>query len=300
LRLGLPHLPVYDLQIHPRDNDLIVATHARGFYILDDLTPLQHWSAIGGSSAYLSAPMAAIRYNDAFYHEHGRGAFVSNNKPYGALFTLYLPSAPRPASPKAKPSVHVVIDDAAGGAIAAFDTQVHAGINRFAWDLTTKLPDGAPGAQDRRGYYIFYPMTITGPEALPGNYTAHISVLGQNLHAPVTVVQDPHNPASMQALRAQFAILQRLGVTQAGVEALIARLEHRSKTCASAGALLDKLRNAEPSGYRSPAELSEQIAYLRYIVGQYAGPPTQPQLQLAQSYAEQAQQVEAEANRACP
>jgi hypothetical protein len=143
-------------------------------------------------------------------------------------------------------------------------------------------------------------MTIAGPQALPGNYTAHISVLGQKLEAPVTVVQDPHNPASLAVLGAQYDVLQRLGVTQAKVEALIARLEHRSKTCASSGALLDKLRNAEPSGYRSAAELSEQIAYLRYIIGQYAGAPTQPQEQLAQRYAQQAGQAEAEASRACP
>lgn len=300
LRLGLPHLPVYDLQIHPRDNDLILGTHGRGFYVLDDLTPLQHWTSMNGSSAYLSAPMPAIRYNDAFYHEHGRGAFVSENKPYGALFTLYLPSAPKPASPKAKPSVHVTVDDASGKQIASFDTQVHAGINRFAWDLTTQLPAGAPNAQDRRGYYIFYPMFITGPEALPGAYTARISVFGQHLSAPVTVQQDPHNPASLQDLSAQFDALQRLGVAQAHVEALIARLEKVRKRCSSASSLLDRLRNSEPSGYRSPAELSEQIAYLRYIIGQYAGPPTQPQQQLIARYAQQATEMEQEAARACP
>lgn len=300
LRLGLPHLPVYDLQIHPRDNDLILGTHGRGFYVLDDLTPLQHWASMNGSSAYLSAPMPAIRYNDAFYHEHGRGAFVSENKPYGALFTLYLPSAPKPASPKGKPSVHVTVDDASGKQIASFDTQVHAGINRFAWDLTTQLPAGTPNAQDRRAYYIFYPMFITGPEALPGAYTARISVFGQQLRAPVTVQQDPHNPASVQDLTAQFDALQRLGIAQAHVEALIARLEKARKHCGSASALLDRLRNSEPSGYRSPAELSEQIAYLRYIIGQYAGPPTQPQQQLMARYAHQATEMEQEAARACP
>jgi hypothetical protein len=300
LRLGLPHLPVYDLQVHPRDNDLIVATHARGFYVLDDLTPLEHWSAVGGASAYLSAPMPAIRYLDAFYHEHGRGAFVADNKPYGALFTLYLPSAPKPAKPKAKPSVHVVIDDDAGNAIAAFDAQVHAGINRFAWDLSTQLPPRSPTAQDRRESYIFYPMTISGPQALPGAYTARIDVLGQHLQAPVTVVQDPHNPASMQALSEQYDALQRLGVTQAHVEALMARLERVRKTCAASSALLDRLRNAEPSGYRSPAQLSEQIAYLRYVIGQYAGAPTQPQLQLMTRYAQETTQIEQAAARACP
>ncbi|HET9097440.1 MAG TPA: hypothetical protein VFN37_12315 [Candidatus Baltobacteraceae bacterium] len=300
LRLGLPHVPVYDLQIHPRDNDLILGTHGRGFYVLDDLTPLQQWTRASGAAAHLFAPMPAIRYNDAFYHEHGRGAFVSENKPYGAMFTLYLPAAPRPASAKSKPSVHVTIADAAGKQIAAFDTDVHAGINRFAWDLTTQLPAGTPAAQDRRAYYIFYPMTIAGPQALPGKYTARIDVLGQHLEAPVTVQLDPHNPASAADLQAQYDALQVLGVTQAHVEAEIARLRSARKQCAGAPALLDTLRNAEPSGYRSPAQLSEQVAYLRYVIGQYSGGPTQTQLQFITKYAAQARQSEEQAARACP
>jgi photosystem II stability/assembly factor-like uncharacterized protein len=300
LRLGLPHVPVFDLQIHPRDNDLILGTHGRGFYVLDDLTPLEQWASANGSHAHLFPPMPAIRYNEAFYHEHGRGAFVSENKPYGALFTLYLPYAPKPASPKAKPSVHVTIADTAGKQIAAFDTQVHAGLNRFAWDLTTVLPPGTPTAQDRRPYYIFYPMTISGGEALPGNYTARIDVLGAHLQAPVSVRLDPHATATTQDLQAQFTALQTLGVTQAHAEAEIARLERAAKKCTAAGRLLDRLRNAEPSGYRSPAELSEQIAYLRYIIGQYAGPPTQTQQRFIAAYAAQMRQFEIEAARECP
>ncbi|HLI98046.1 MAG TPA: hypothetical protein VKT72_18410 [Candidatus Baltobacteraceae bacterium] len=300
-RLGLPHIPIFDLQIHPRDNDLILGSHGRGFYVLDDLTPLQHWSAAGGGAPYLFAPMPALRYAAAAAtHWHGRGAFVSENKPYGALFTLYLPSAPKPATPKAKPSVHVRITDTSGREIAAFDTQVHTGINRLAWDLDTELPAGTPTAQDRRSYYIFYPMTITGGQALPGSYTAHISVLGTQVDAPVTVQLDPHNKATMQDLQAQFSALQSLGVTQARTEALMARLERAHKTCSGAAALLDRLRNPEPSGYRRPAELSEQIAYLRYIIGQYDGGPTQVQQQLIDRYAMQFVQIEREAARTCP
>lgn len=300
LRLGLPHVPVYDLQIQPRDNDLILGTHGRGFYVLDDLTPLQGWSQASGAAAHLFAPMPAIRYNDAFYHEHGRGAFVSDNKPYGAMFTLYLPAAPRPVSVKAKPAVHVTIADAEGKPIAAFDTKVHAGINRFAWDLTTQLPAGTPTAQDPRAYYIFYPMTVTGPQALPGKYTARIDVLGQHLEAPVTVQLDPHSSASAADLQAQYDALRTLGVAQAHVEAEMSRLRRVRKQCAVAPGLLDTLRNAEPSGYRSPAQLSEQIAYLRYLLGQYPGPPTQTQQQLITKYAAQARQSEEQAARACP
>ncbi len=299
LRLGLPHMPVYDLQIQPRDNDLIVGTHARGFYILDDLTPLQHWAQMNGSAPYLTAPMPAIRYTNVFYNEHGRGAFVSDNKPYGAMFTLYLPKAPPPAKPKQRPTVHVTVSDAAGKQIAAFDTQVHAGINRFAWDLSTQLPAGSPTAQDSRYYYIFYPMTISGGDALPGTYIASVDVLGTHLQAPVTVQQDPHDPASVTQLTAQFGALQNLGISQAHVEALIARLK-KDKACKAAPALLDRLRNSEPSGYRSPAELSEQIAYLRYIIGQYAGAPTQTQQHLITQYAQQTSAIEAQAARECP
>lgn len=301
LRLGLPHVPVYDLQIHPRDNDLILGTHGRGFFILDDLTALQHWSATNVGAPYLFAPMPAIRYNDAFYREHGRGAFVSSNKPYGVGFTLYLPSTPKPASPKAKPSVHVTVTDSTGKQIAAFDaTDVHTGINRFAWDLSTQLPPGTPTAQDRRPFYIFYPMDVEGPEVLPGSYTAHIDVLGRRLEAPVTVQLDPHSTATAQDLQAQFDALQSLGATQARVETLIARLQSHRKTCSHADALLDRLRNSEPSGYRSPAELSEQIGYLRHIIEQYSGPPTQPEQELIVRYAQQTAQMENEAAQECP
>jgi hypothetical protein len=101
-------------------------------------------------------------------------------------------------------------------------------------------------------------------------------------------------------LQAQFAALQALGVTQARTEALLARLESAQKSCTGAAALLDRLRNPEPSGYRRPAELSEQIAYLRYIIGQYDGGATQVQQQLIDRYAAQLQQIEGEAARTCP
>jgi hypothetical protein len=139
-----------------------------------------------------------------------------------------------------------------------------------------------------------------GTPALPGTYTARVEVFGRTLQAPVTVQMDPHNPASLQDLRAQYDALQSLGVTLANVEAVMARMVRVRKTCGAAQAILDRLRNAEPSGYRSAAELSEQIAYLRYILWQYSGPPTQPQQQLIARYADQAKQIQAEAARACP
>jgi photosystem II stability/assembly factor-like uncharacterized protein len=300
-RLGLPHLPIYDLQVHPRDNDLIVASHARGFYVFDDLTPIQMWGRAHGRQAYLFAPMPALRYRANVHRENGRGAFVSENKPYGALFTLYLQRAPQPSKPKMKPSVHVRIVDELRGEIAAFDAPVHAGWNRFTWDLTTELPAAAPRAQDTRPYYIFYPMSITGPQALPGNYEAYVDVGGTQLRAPVTVRLDPHSTATTQDLTAQFAALQSLAVTQAVVENDIALLSKMRGACGvKAKPLLAQLRNtSDPSGYRAPAELSEQIAYLRYIVGQSDSGPTQAQGRLMLRYSALASSLDADTKELC-
>ncbi len=298
-RLGLPHVPVYDLQIHPRDNDLIVGSHGRGFFILDDLTPLQQWSRVAaGSAPYLFAPMAAYRYNDGPYHEHGRGAFVSENKPYGALLTLYLPRAPAPRKPKAKPAVQVRVFDRAGTQVNEFEATVHAGINRFAWDLTTQAPGGAGAVQDSRPYYIFYPMRIQGPQVLPGTYELQVDLPGAHLSAPVSVVMDPRNTAAPAALRAQYEALERLAAIQERAERTIAAVANVRSRIAGAHnpALagfdselqdrLDRLRNPQ-SGYRRAAGVSEQVAYMRATIAQYAGPPTAAQQALIAQYSDE-------------
>jgi photosystem II stability/assembly factor-like uncharacterized protein len=307
LRLGLPHVPIFDLQIHPRDNDLIVGSHGRGFYILDDLTPLQQWSQTAdGARPYLFAPMPAYRYNDGPYHEHGRGAFVSDNKPYGALLSLYLPKAPPPARPRAKPTVRVRVLDGSGKEIDVFDTPVHAGLNRFAWDLHTEAPGGVAAVQDRRAYYIFYPMTIEGPQVLPGTYMLELAVPGGTLRAPVTVRMDPKNTTAAADLQRQYNALEQLAAIQERAEQTISQLNDlhgkilQSKRSglqtfdAALTGQLDRLRNAEPSGYREPARLSEQIAYLRDTIEQYAGAPTQAQLDYIKQYADQMNAIEAD------
>jgi len=300
LRLGLPHVPVFDLQIHPRDNDLIVGSHGRGFYILDDVTPLQQWNATaGGARPYLFTPMPAYRYSDGPYHEHGRGAFVSDSKPYGALVTLYLPAAPAPAKPKAKPTVRIRVLDASGKEIDVFDTPVHAGLNRFAWDLHTEAPGGLSAVQDRRPYYIFFPMQIEGPQVLPGTYTIEAFAPGQVLRAPVTVLMDPKNAVAAADLKQQYDALSQLASIQERAERAIAELDDLHAKILRAGRAslqpfdsavsdeLDRLRNAEPSGYRRPARLSEEVAYLRDTIEQYAGAPTQAQLAFIKQYAAQ-------------
>ncbi len=310
LRLGIPRVPIFDLQIHPRDNDLILGSHGRGFYVLDDVTPLQNWTRAMSSGAYLFEPMPAMRISSSAYREHGRGAYVSDNKPYGALISLYLASAP-PAAGKHKPSVTVQVLDADKRVIDEFVAPVHAGLNRFTWDLHVLPPSGINTVQDARPYYIFFPMKIRGPQVPPGSYGLRIEVNGKTLTAPATVEMDPHHPVAALDLQRQYDALQQLASTQERVEVALSQLDGLRRQIAGlrvrAGAPLreldaydaslseeqDRLRNPEPSGYRRPARLSEQLAYLRYTIEQYDGAPTVPQQTLASQYAAQTADVEA-------
>ena len=284
LRLGLPHLPIFDLQIQPRDNDLIVGTHARGFYIFDDLSPLQQFREDGG--AQLFAPMPAFRYVGVTAHRFGRGEFVGDQKPYGALFTLYLPQVPA-ASPGKKPAITVTIRDSANASIDRFAVPVHAGFNRFVWDLHESVPGRAHTVQDARRNYIFIPLRISGPEVLPGTYTVQINVSARTLTVPVVVKMDPHSTSTLADLTALHDAMARIAVLQERAEALLSRAMREKNS-----ALADMLRNPEPSGYRQPARVIEQLAYLHSTIEQSLVPPTTAQDALIERYAKELDALE--------
>ncbi|HEV2261215.1 MAG TPA: hypothetical protein VGR69_02865 [Candidatus Rubrimentiphilum sp.] len=298
LRLGIPHVPIFDLQVHPRDNDLILGSHGRGFYVLDDVTPLQQWTRALISRNYLFPPQPAVRFSSSSYHEHGRGAFVSDNKPYGALISLYVSSGAFKAGAK-KMNLPVTILTEKLAEIRSFSVSVHPGLNRLTWDLRASPPSGERTVQDSRRYYIFYPMKIIGPQVPPGNYAVSVPIEGQTLRVPVTVVMDPHHPVATSDLEAQYQVLMRLAGLQERAEIAIRKLTNALRRLAQSQtpsgqivSLLDELRNPEPSGYRKPARLSEQLAYLRYTVEQYDGPPTQTQIALVAEYASQLGRIE--------
>ncbi|MBX9929067.1 MAG: hypothetical protein K2X99_09160, partial [Gemmatimonadaceae bacterium] len=137
LRGDLPTVPVRDLQIHPRENDLILGTHGRGIYILDDITALQQFGAVAANDAELFEVRPAIRWQ--FWSKDGnlgQKKWAGENPPTGALITYYLKQQPPGA-------VNISVIDATGRVVRRF-TRVpdEAGVNRVVWDLRA---DGAPG-----------------------------------------------------------------------------------------------------------------------------------------------------------
>ena len=138
LRGSLPVTPVRDMQIHPRDNDLLLATHGRGLYILDDLTPLQklgeaqaneaECSTCDRRSAGTSGAATAISVSAATRRESADGATIS----------YYL---------KTQPAGEVNVEIADGRTLVRRFRRVpdEAGVNRIAWDLRYEAAAGAGG-----------------------------------------------------------------------------------------------------------------------------------------------------------
>jgi len=147
LKNNLPRVPVFDIQIHPRENDLILATHGRSIWILDDITALeQATDKVLTSDLYLFDSRAAVEWHlmdsKTFI---GHAFFVAANPPPGALIDYYLK-----AKPERRADLRIAILDNDGKLIRELqNVPAEAGLNRVAWDLRTDPP--APPAEGGRG-----------------------------------------------------------------------------------------------------------------------------------------------------
>jgi photosystem II stability/assembly factor-like uncharacterized protein len=236
LRLNMPATAIYDIEIQPAADDLVVASHGRGVWILDDLNPLRQLAHAKPTGATLFAPRDAYRmFQWAPVNAFTNGTlpdnvFVGANPPYGALISYYLP-----APAKRTPSLEIL--DARGHVVRHIDGKSVpnvAGINRTSWDLTEDGPVKWTGTfKENQG-------PDSGPEALPGTYTVRLDVDGRVLDQPLTVKPDPRDPNSEQRSVQRHAFLTELNGELSSVDTWLNQIDARLKhaTPAQAKALL--------------------------------------------------------------
>ncbi|MGH9818389.1 MAG: glycosyl hydrolase, partial [Candidatus Acidiferrales bacterium] len=228
LQLNLPTSPIHDLVV--KDNDLVVATHGRSFWILDDLEPLRQMSEqIGKADAHLFTPSPALRFRGGGGFGRG-GVFAGENPPNGAIVYYHLKE-------KAKGEITLQILNAKGEVIREYSSieekiegkplperpqrpekpdllPIEPGMHRFVWNLRYDMPDFVPNV-------IWDMGAPSGPLALPGKYTVRLNVAGKSYTAPLEVRMDPRVTTPMADLQKQFALLMDLrkliGDTHAGV-----------------------------------------------------------------------------------
>ncbi len=324
LNNNLPHAPVYWIEVQPQFSDLVIATYGRGFWILDDITPLRTLGAeVAATDAHLFAPRAAYRFLPVEVPFADYDDPVSGTNPtYGASLHVWLKDAP-------KDSVVLTLADASGKVVRRQAFMGTPGVNRVWWDLRNeptreaKLRTENPYAPEVR-----YPPEGRAAPGLgrfnmlvpPGTYTVRMRVGTREESQPLEVRKDPRSGGSEAEIRAQAEVAAAIARDIDSAVDMVNALEVvRSQVATLKGTLADdttmvdvrarvdtldrKLRDVEEQLLqlkttgrgqdliRHPFKLGEQLIYLGQSVTGSDFAPTEPQRQVQELLKEQLHQV---------
>jgi photosystem II stability/assembly factor-like uncharacterized protein len=214
LQNDLPHVPVYGITVQEHFDDLVIATYGRGFWIMDDITPLQQLTPqVLASDVHLFPPRPAYRFRPITapstpYDD----PTIGENPQYGASINYYLKSAP--AGP-----VRLAILDQKGDIVRTLTGPGNAGLNRVYWDLRY---EPSREIQLRTNPLAPAPHVRLGPEgwrsgrlqisilAPPGTYTVRLSAGGRDLTEPLAVRKDPNTGGTEADIEAQTRMVFEL------------------------------------------------------------------------------------------
>ncbi len=288
---NLPNVAVRDLAIHPRDHDLIVATHGRGLYIIDDITPLRALTAQAVESAVVllpsrPSPMVMPVFEFGF---NGDAEFVGVSPAEAAVISYYLQKRHMFGDLKLE------VSDQQGRVLAVLDGGKRRGINRVEWPMRSRAPRMAPGAGAVSSLFA-----LLGPRVLPGTYAVKLLKGTETFASTVTLVPEPgsrHGEADRLAQR--DAVLRLFGLVERLAHLVDSLADARDHARRTAGQLpardalrgrlaafadaLDGQRRALVSeqrgeGISGEEKLREEIGLLYGNVNGYEGRPTQSQL----------------------
>ena len=274
LMQNLPTTSYRDIVI--KDNDLVVATYGRGFWVLDDYSMLRQISP-----AVATEPQHLFRPGDAVRTRRNVGADTpfppevphALNPPDGVIIDYWLAQRARALTIDvldAQGKVVRHLSNAQVNAVPEAERPPHpnfwvttpaplsslAGTNRANWDLRHDAPPAFSHSFEINANPGLTPPSPLGPVAIPGTYTVRLTADGRTSSQVVVVRADPHSPASAVALRAQDALLQKL------LDAIRLSFEGR----AVATTLRTALRGAVPAS--APADMADVAARAASIAAQ--------------------------------
>ena len=311
-RIDLPVAPIADLAV--KRGDLVVATHGRSFWILDDISPLRQMSAeVLDADHHLFAPRSVVRWADGSGGSRGpsRGP-VGKNPPFGTMIHYLLPDG---IDDEGADEVRLEILDGAGEVLRSMSStqpekqapsiwrklfpelfdppllDARPGANRWVWDL--RLPD-AELVSDA----VLWGSAV-GPMVPPGSYQVRMTVGDWTDTSSFEVVADPRQDLDAAALQARFELAREIWIELSGSHSLIERIVSvreqveswrdrtedeeiqtlANETVESLDALESRLRQTALESSQDvlnfPAQLDNQLVYLKGVVEATPGFPAQ-------------------------
>jgi hypothetical protein len=255
LKQNLPDTPIHDIKVEERD--LVIATHGRAFYIMDDISPLRQWGAQTTTNLYLFKPNDVLRGLDrslAFDYslkQPAQKVTVDILDGQGQVIRTFTNTAAEASAPRGRGNA-----EGGGGEDGGFGRQpdpkppVAAGLHRMNWDIRY------PGAVDFPGM-IMWAASTRGPIAPPGNYQVRVTADGETATQPFAIRREPHllGDVTDADLQKQFdlAMQVRNKTSQANEAVLMVRgikpqiADRKSKLDAKAGPTAKALDDLEKS-----------------------------------------------------
>jgi photosystem II stability/assembly factor-like uncharacterized protein len=237
---NLPNVAVHDIMVHPRENDLILATHGRSIWILDDATPIQQMTQqILDSGVHLFPVRNALRFASRF-SRYGIGdkVFTGPNPPYGALITYYLKD-----KPDDKATFKLQIYDRDGKLVQEIEKpSKEKGLNRTAWNLRFGGPEIRRPPTEEETAFGGAPR---GPLVLPGIYTVKLTAGDKTLEERVEIKLDPTISVPLTDLQATLDLQTKLRDMQSAMNGALRFLDSVEEQLKHAQATMKTL-NKEP------------------------------------------------------
>ncbi len=294
LRSGFPVVPVYDIHVQPAANDLLIATHGRGFYVLDDLAPLQQLAAARRTGVQFFPVREATLWAAWPSVEAGDGnalpanQFSGPNAPSGAVLTFY-----QRTKAKARPWFEIV--DANGKVVrtlrggvpfdpadppkdprAKFYVSNDRGLNRITWSGNENGPTRWLGTSFQNA------GPTEGAEALPGRYTARLHAGANVYEQQFALVDDPLSPFTPEQRASRHTYLATLYGWIDGIDKALNEIDRRLKHHPAPGeraaltALRDELSSNslhDEDSIGRPDRIRERVFGLTGLFGGNLQPP---------------------------
>ena len=291
-----PNVAVRDLAIHPRDKDLIIATHGRGIWIIDDITPLRSLTAelLAQDAAFIEARPTVQRVPAGGGWVNGDASFSGPNPTDEAVITYYQQKR------HIFGDLKIEVLDSGEKVVATIPSSKRRGLNRATWSMRLKAPRVPTAASAAFG-------ATTGPRVLPGTYTVKMTKDKNIYTTQLVVTGDPRVKHTAEDRKSQFDLAMKLYNLLGDMTFAVDRingvrlgLAQRAQKLSASDPLLAKLRTAqneidelrkkivatkEGGAITGEERLRENLADLYGNVNNYEGRPSQAQVERADAIA---------------